>query len=143
MLIMAFMFTIGLFAIVFPDSSVGRFVAGLFVRRGKPLSMAKIALLMLSFLVIATLATVCPLDLALLADLTAYSEFLLAAVIGLSRVRLRHLSEATAKAPQWLSAKTGGLLRKVRATRARRIRRPARLGKRGDGDADGAGWAFA
>lgn len=144
MVFLAFIFTIGLFAIVFPDSSVGRFVAGLFVRRGKPLSLAKAALLMLSFLLIAALATVCPLDLALLADLTAYSEFLLVVLIGLSRVRLRHLLEAAAKIPQWVSVRMGGLMRRGKAVRVRRTRRSARLPKGGDtSDSDGAGWVFA
>jgi hypothetical protein len=144
MLLMAFVFTIGVFAIVFPDSSIGQFVAGLFVRReDKPLSLAKIIALVVACLMVTAFVTAFPLDLVLLADVTAYTEMAAAIMIVVSQVRLRQLLEGVGSVVSRMRPKLDGLIRAIRkGVRARRVRRPTLPGKDGS-DSDGAGLVFA
>jgi hypothetical protein len=143
---MAFVFTVGLFAIVFPDSSVGRFVAGMFVGRGKPLSLAKIAGMIVMCLALAAFASAFPMELALLAagDIAAYTELMVAIGIVVSQVRLRQLCEGVVRIFRPVVAKVAGYLRTGRrAVRVARTQRPPCRGKDSESsDADGAGFVF-
>ncbi len=139
MLFMAFVFTIVLFVIVFPNSSVGRFVAGLFIRRGdKPLSLARIVALVVMAVVVLAFTTAFPLDLVLLMDFGAYTELMVALVLVVSQVRLRQVVDGAVRVFRRVAQTVSRSPGIGRAVRAPRMRRPTSRGKDNESsDADG------